>query len=234
VVPLNVIGSRYFKEDIPLMFFLNLAVLMMVLTLRSSHRWTYLPAGIAVGLALSVKYVAAILIPFYILCHGVRVWRSSSGSKMKTAFEPYFFLGMVAVPAVFLLLNPYVIIEWKDFISTFHAQQGYAVTGHHDGTVILGRDYWWSFYLLRAVVPGLSLPVTLAALTGILLALWKRNAEAAFVAVWLGTFYLMMESSPAKPFPFFARYIHGLARPCACSPPMPSTDCMRPQPVTDG
>ena len=84
----------------------------------------------------------------------------------------------------------------------------YAGSGHRDGTVIRGIDYWWTFYLRYAILPGLTLPATVFGLAGLLLAVVKRNQLLIVLSVALLLAYFQVESSPAKPFPFFARYLH--------------------------
>jgi hypothetical protein len=84
----------------------------------------------------------------------------------------------------------------------------YAGSGHRDGTVIRGIDYWWTFYLRYAIVPGITLPATIFGLAGMLLALIRRNGLLIVLSITLLLLYFQVESSPAKPFPFFARYLH--------------------------
>jgi len=74
--------------------------------------------------------------------------------------------------------------------------------------VIRGIDYWWAFYLRYAILPGITLPATVFALAGLLLAIVRRNQLLMVLSITLLLAYFQVESSPAKPFPFFARYLH--------------------------
>jgi 4-amino-4-deoxy-L-arabinose transferase-like glycosyltransferase len=214
VVPVDVIGSRYFKEDIPLMFFTSLSLFMMIRLLKNPSARNYLLTGVAIGLATATKYASVMLLVFLVLAHAVAVVQHGGQALLRKILNPYFFLSLACAAVVFLVLNPYVIIEWDAFCSQLGKQIKYSARGH-SGTRILARDFWWCFYLAYAIVPGLSLPVTLTALAGMIWSTVRKNIRAVFIGVWALFFYFCMESSPAKPFPFFARYLHPLF-PCLC------------------
>ncbi|HCB50870.1 MAG TPA: hypothetical protein DEP47_15475, partial [Chloroflexi bacterium] len=87
-------------------------------------------------------------------------------------------------------------------------QVDYARYGHQDGTAISGQDYWWTFYLRYAILPGITFLVTLFFLAGLVLSFIKRNQAAILISMAVILVYFQFENSLAKPFPFFARYLH--------------------------
>ena len=211
VIPMNVVGSRYFKEDIPLMFFMNLSMFLMVLLIEKRKGIFYLLAGTAIGLSVAVKYAALNLVPFYLAAHCLVLWRGPSKGMFRRLVDWRFLLGLVLVVAAFLAFNTHVISDWDGVLAGFRTQLGYAGRGHHDGTVISGGEHWWTFYLRYALLPGVGLLAALAAAGGVVTACRRRMVAAMFMAGWMAAFCLGLEQSPAKPFPFFARYMHGVA-----------------------
>ena len=211
VVPLNVMGSRYFKEDIPLMFFMNVSMLFLALVARKGRGVFYILAATAIGLSVAVKYAALNLVPFYVAAHAVAVWRSAREERVRRLPAWQFLVGPVLMLCAFTAFNTHAVTDWEAFCEGFRTQLQYAGSGHHDGTAISGWEYAWTFYFRYAVVPGIGLPAAVAALAGIVLAVRRKMVAATFVAAWIVVFYLGLEKSPAKPFPFFARYMHGIS-----------------------
>ncbi len=216
VIPVNVIGSSYMKEDIPLMFFANLSLLGMIQMIQTGGGGSYLLAGAAAGLAVACKYMGMSLFPFYVLAHVLRVAREASRPRWKTALRPAFFGGLLLTPLAFLAFNPYVLSQWSQFAKDFAYQRAYVKLGHNDGTVIPAGDHHWLFYLRYAILPGLTWPITTLAVMGMIWALVRRRDGAVrLAALWVLWCYFSVEASPAKPFPFFARYLHA-AYPLLC------------------
>lgn len=349
VIPANVIGSRYIKEDIPMMMLLAAAIYFL-LRLCANRRWyDYVLSGLFIGIAASAKYAALGLIPFYVLAHAYVVIVTPRGKRLDQAFHSFFFIGLAAflvgavafnpyiTPSRFprlggitligslpligkplalrglvhtilgacillnvflplntnpeirrrrmlspsfitpillflitviirqtepmfyaavglflaahlypmvipsprplprriqwgpvvvgllvlvvlagLLFHPYGLLDpggphqWGQFHHDFAKQAHYAKSGHNDGTSISGGDYGWTFYLRHALVPGMGIPLVVAALAGMVLAVCKKQRLAILLIPWIVISYLGVESSLAKPFPFFTRYLHGL------------------------
>ena len=210
VIPVSVIGCRYLKEDTPLMMFQVLALLLLVRLLQRPRSWWYLASGLVIGVACSVKYAALNMIPFYLLAHGLAVAGVPRGQRLRQAVSPWFFGGLLLVPLGFLAFDSYVIPRWDRFSEAFMNQAHYAGRGHHDGTAIGGWDYGWVFYLRHAILPGMTIPLAVTALAGVVLVWIRPRRVTAFLATWLIVAYLEIEASHAKPFPFFARYMHSL------------------------
>ncbi len=206
--PVNVMGSLYVKEDIPLMFWFTAAMLAICALVKSGRKGFYLWGGALIGLAIGTKYTGLLLLPIFLLAHLLLVFRAPKADRLRALFawQSIASLGLAAL--TFVIFNPQIITEWPDFRQGFLFQVQYAGSGHRDGTVIRGIDYWWTFYLRYAILPGLTLPATLFGLAGLLLAAVKRNQLLIVLSITLLLAYFQVENSPAKPFPFFARYLH--------------------------
>jgi hypothetical protein len=206
--PVNVMGSLYVKEDIPLMFWCTAAILAICALVKSGQKRFYLWVGALIGLAVATKYTGLLLLPILLLAHLLLVFRARPAERLRALFawQSIAALGLAAL--TFTIFNPQIVTEWPAFWQGFMFQVQYAGSGHRDGTVIRGIDYWWTFYLRYAILPGITLPATVFGLAGLLLALVRRNRLLIVLSVALLLFYFQVESSPAKPFPFFARYLH--------------------------
>jgi hypothetical protein len=208
VFPVNVVGSLYVKEDIPLMFWFTAAMVAMAALVRTGRRGGYLWSGPLIGLAVATKYTGLLLLPIFILAHLFVVFHRCRADRVRGLFAWQFFAALGLAALAFVVFNIQVITEWPDFLQGFLFQVQYANTGHRDGTVIRGIDYWWTFYLRYAIAPGITLPVTLFFLTGLVISAIKRNRPLMLVSAAVLITYFQFENSPAKPFPFFARYLH--------------------------
>jgi len=208
--PASVIGSRYIKEDVPLALMVNLSVLFLALLLKTRKLYWYVPAGVFVGLAIATKYSAAGMVLVLVAVHCFVVLRGERGARLRTAASPWFLGGLVSVPLLFLLVNPYIIPDWALFHRTLSDQIAYAAQGHNDGTAVRGCQYCWMFYVTHALLPGMTLPLFTASMIGAMWAASRRERVAVFLLAWVVFFYLNLENSPAKPFPFFVRYVHSL------------------------
>jgi len=206
--PVNVVGSLYVKEDIPLMFWFTAAITGMAFLVQSGRKNYYLWIGLLVGLAVATKYTGLLLLPIFLLAHLMVVFKQPKADRIKALFPWQIFAGFGLGLLAFLIFNPHVLTQWPDFLQGFLYQVDYARYGHQDGTAISGQDYWWTFYLRYAILPGITFLVTLFFLAGLVLSFIKRNQAAILISVAVILVYFQFENSLAKPFPFFARYLH--------------------------
>ncbi|HPA80926.1 MAG TPA: glycosyltransferase family 39 protein [Thermoanaerobaculales bacterium] len=208
VAPANVVGTVYLKEDIPLMLWSTAAMLAMVAYVVSRRTALSLAAALLVGLAIGAKYTGVLLVPMLLVTHFLVALKSEDSGRLRGLLRWQTLLTPLLVAAGFLIFNHHALTEWGAFSDGVRYQLSYASVGHHDGTVITGRDHWWMFFLRHAIAPGITVPVTLLFLCGVVLAFVQRNRPASLLAITVVFSYLVLESSPAKPFPFPARYLH--------------------------
>jgi 4-amino-4-deoxy-L-arabinose transferase-like glycosyltransferase len=204
VVPVSVIGSRYFKEDVPLGLLSACALLSMLDLLRRPRPAASLRTGALIGLAVAMKYAGIALAPFFVAAH---IASAARGARWRAAVSPWLLLGLALIPAVFLALNPFVLAHGPDFSEDLRHQVDY-VGGDHMDHPISARDYMGTYYLRFALAPGLSIPVLAAAAAGIAIVARRRDAGGLLVAAWVVAACAAVELSSAKPYPFFERYLH--------------------------
>jgi len=208
VFPVNVVGSLYVKEDIPLMFWSTAALVMMANLVKDGQKKNYLWTGLLIGMAVATKYSAVLLLGIFFLAHLMLVFDLPKEERLRAFFSGYALAGVGLAVVAFLIVNPHVVTDWLNFQKGFLYQLTYAGEGHHDGTAISGLDYRWTFYLRYAVMPGISMLVTLFSIGGLILTFVKKNKPGMLVSMTALVFYFQFENSLAKPFPFFARYLH--------------------------
>lgn len=206
--PVNVVGSLYVKEDIPLMFWFTAAMAAMAFLVQGGRKKYYLWIGLLIGLAIATKYTGLLLLPIYLLAHLMVVFRQPKSDRIRTLFSWQLFAGAGLGVLAFLIFNPHVLTEWPAFWQGFLYQLNYARNGHQDGTAISGQDYWWTFYLRYAIWPGITFLVNLFFLAGLVISFVRRNRAAILISAAVLLVYFQFENSLAKPFPFFARYLH--------------------------
>ena len=211
VIPVEVIGSHYIKEDVPLMLFSNLAILAMVSFIKTRRAAMCRIAGYVVGLAASVKYAGFILLLPYALVYAHCLRFAPRGTQERKALDSAFLWGLMAAILVFLALNPYFLYDPYPAWHGLGFQVGYSNTAHNDGTALTFWEGWGVFGLRMAVLPGLTWPVAAAALLGMVF-MWAKDRAPArlFLFLWVAIAYLGPEHVPAKLHPFFARYLHWL------------------------
>jgi hypothetical protein len=217
VVPLHVVGSRYIKEDMPVVFFCTVALLFLARLVETGSYRAYALSGLAVGWAIGTKFSAILLLPLLALACVLRVIRSGVGPRGLVD-------GRVVVAGLLVLVgclcfNPYVLADPEAFARGFTYQVVYSEGTHHDGTRIEPWSHLWGFYLRHALFPGLTWFAASAALLGVFQTLAAFRDPKRFglllVAAWTLLAYFVFEKATAKPFPFFARYVLPVV-PSAC------------------
>lgn len=134
VMPLHVRESHFVLTDVPVTFFVMLAVL---LSLRAHEmaaaRWFAL-AGMAVGLAAATKYNGAVALVVPLLC-------AVATPAVRPSRSVAVLATMAGMLAAFLLAAPYTVIELPVFLNQF------ARLSAEYRTANPGTDAVWLIYL---------------------------------------------------------------------------------------
>ena len=159
VMPLHVRESHFVLTDVPVTFFVTLAMLLSLRAHEHPRASAYLWAGAAVGLAAATKYTGgvALLLPL------IAVW-------MTPATKPSRLAGALAAiggaAAAFLLAAPYTIIDLPGFLNGYAKLMG-SYTGRAPGEAPavtylkhIRIALWWPGFI--AVVGGVIFAVVRA------------------------------------------------------------------------
>lgn len=107
----QVLNSHLGLPDIYNAFFLLLAFYFLALLLKNPNRQNYLLSGVASALYFSTKY-QPFLFPVFVLVHLYLVWKTKSNFLKKD-----FLIAALLTPIIFLILNPYHLIHWDEFVA---------------------------------------------------------------------------------------------------------------------
>ena len=207
VAPLMTVHARYFKEDIFLLPFLLVALVLLIKSLRTPTVTRGILLGAAIGFASAAKYVGWIILPFSIGFLVLAPCFQDRGDRVK-------FIALVVLVAciAFLLIELPVFWEFAQFRRAVHFELSHAAHGH-DVRLPISITYG-IFHLRESLLPGLGWPLLVLGLLGLTTPIWAAPARragllviASFALLW----YAAHELSPLKPFPGFHRYVLPLA-----------------------
>lgn len=160
---LNVANSHYIYVDALLVMFIILAYDAFFLMQRSPTIRNYCISAVLVGVAVGIKYNAALLALPYLYVHVSLIAKKRIGLGGR-------FLGMLCAGALsgvvaFLVVNPFVVLDFPGFFSSVMRQAG---------------AFWstgWSHHFVYSTFEGVSAPLSIAGCFGLLLLLrnsWGR------------------------------------------------------------
>lgn len=112
IAPGHAVNCHYLETDLPVSFFVLLAVYWMASLVQQGRLRDYLLVGIAAGLAIGTKWSAAPLLPLLLVAHAVRpkAWRRPLALLGKESLRQLLVFGLMTI-LVFLLVNPYVALH---------------------------------------------------------------------------------------------------------------------------
>lgn len=107
----EILNSHFGLPDIYNAFFLLLSFFWTIKLLEYPNRKNYLLSAVFIGLSVSVKYQFFAAIPFILTHIKISLDKKSTSGFWRGFFNPMFFLSPFIPAAVFLILNPYLIIN---------------------------------------------------------------------------------------------------------------------------
>jgi hypothetical protein len=178
VTPLFTVNARYWTADVPMLFWISLALLFSTHILAGGGRRWYVLGGIAIGLAASTRYQGAAAAFLIAAAHWLR---PDSGTERCARGRRFFvskelWLSAAISLAVFLACNPYVISRPRQFAQEFSGE----LRGSHDSLAQFAPIGPLS------AVTGLGLIFIFALLAAFLLAIVRRDRAISFVFLGFG------------------------------------------------
>ncbi len=155
---IHVRESKYSTTDAPAVFWLTLAIGMLLRVVHRGRRGDSLLAGVFTGIAMGTKYPAGAILAGMALAHlSARRREGRSLWRVFRDIRPYITL--VTALIVFACVTPYLLLDWEQTQRDFAYQRGFIENG-------VGNSYagWgWSWLLLEAFPDGLG-PILASAL----------------------------------------------------------------------
>ncbi len=184
----HVSKSQVIEVDVPMMFFALLTLLFCLRLMDDPIKKNYFMAGLAVGLAASSKYTAAILILPLLFAH-LLVWRGVHKSRhphygqknLKPSWTS-LLIALLITCVAFFATSPFVLLDASTFFEHFSVERRHMEVGHFG----LESIPTWIFYTQAITGRILGWPIALMALFGLIfLTFIKRRTWAIVLAAFL-------------------------------------------------
>ena len=195
--PTLVANSRFLIPDGPLAFLTTLTVWAAWRICRDGRTRDYLLAALALGLAVGMKYNAAVFALAIILAHFLRTgWRGVKDWRL-------YIAGVISI-VVFIATTPFAILDSQTFLKgAFIDVRHY--TGGHAGNTGSSLAWYLEYFWRREG------PVLLLAAAGALWGAYKRSRGAILVAttalgylLFISAFAVHFERTALPLIPLFA------------------------------
>jgi len=131
LVAINVLliqQSHLVNVDTPLAFFTTLAIVSLRQLYTSPSLKQYVMTGFIIGIAASTKYTGAMLLPALLAVHFLRVNKTDQIGTALRDIRLYYAFGVSA--ATFLVLNPFIVMDYNQFLTDFGFEQYHMSSGH--------------------------------------------------------------------------------------------------------
>jgi Dolichyl-phosphate-mannose-protein mannosyltransferase len=195
---LHVRDSHFLAPDVPAGLMVTLALIWMLRAMQRGDTRSFLIAGVAVGLAASIKYNAGAVAAGLVAACGLAPHADADVPRLPGGRRPW--LALAAAAAAFFLTSPFVLLDGRTFVQQFgwelrHFREGFYPGPRDVGTV--------GYYTTRILPYGLGLlPLSLAVVgAGKWLAGWHRRGLV--VLAFLAASLLLVAGGTTV----FARYL---------------------------
>jgi 4-amino-4-deoxy-L-arabinose transferase-like glycosyltransferase len=190
--------------------------------LRIPGNWKLaVPVAAAIGICVSLgrspgTYAANVMM---LAALAFLVFRPVPTGKMTHWKWPLLIkvgLVLLAVLLVFVVVNPYAVLNADRFLEDFSYERNHALRHGHQGLKVSPWQYFWGFHLAYSLLPGMGWPLLILALAAAvgLLVVPRPGVRTLQLAALL--WYVMHEASYLKPAPNFDRYMAPVLPPlCA-------------------
>ena len=177
---LHVRDSHFATVDIGMTFFVALS-LVFAIKASSNHRWkNYLLAGLFAGAAAAAKYNAGLVILAPVAAGASGMLRGRNG------IVPRLLVALVVMVAAFALLSPYSLIYYPAALDELAGVRRYV---YGEGGA---RALW--VHLKVTFPEGYGWPFFIAAVAGIVRAVWLRRPADLTLLAFLVPFFLLVAS----------------------------------------
>jgi 4-amino-4-deoxy-L-arabinose transferase-like glycosyltransferase len=201
VFPLHVTCSRYMKEDVLLLFFILLALVITLKAVYEDRKILLILAGFISGVSASSKYSGMLTI----LIVAGAPWLKSRSLLPDWSYLFYAAIGCAVAPLGFIACTPYSVLTPEKFLKDFNSERHHMERGH---TIpFTAWSQYWTYHYWRSIVPGIGLIATILAIVAAGAIIFRWHFEGLFVIGLIVLFYLPAEYVKAKPAPQPERYI---------------------------
>ncbi|MGQ9525800.1 MAG: glycosyltransferase family 39 protein, partial [Armatimonadota bacterium] len=198
IMPLHVMHSHYAAVDVPAGFWVVVSLLGAVHAASDSRARWYVLAGIGAGFAAATKYNCALVVLAAVGAYVLSRLNADTGQKPGFRLLILLF-GVLALS--FLVGTPGVLLAPDEFWRDFSYEMWHTRTGH--GLVFSGTGSGWWYHLAHNLRYGLGLPMLVACLAGVAVALWRRHPTDVVLLSFCIPYYAVIGGFEVR----FMRYL---------------------------
>jgi hypothetical protein len=145
--------------DAPLTFFVVLSLLWMLRIYRTDETKWYFLTGLSIGLAAASKYNGALLAPVLICVHLAKC--KTLKDILTSLLQPRLLWSIILSGAVFIAINPYILLDFPSFYQGFSFEESHMAQGHLGVDPSIGTMQFYLFHMLPAYL-GWAMTISLA------------------------------------------------------------------------
>ncbi len=179
VNPLHIRLSQMIAVDSMLAFFCSAAILIMLDVAQSGGMRRALSAGLLVGLAASTKYTGAVLLAPLVVATVMGLRKDgprTAGALTTTVLSP-----VLLACGVFVILNPFVLLDTSSFLRDFGFEQTHMAAGHFG---VPTDESTPLYYIVDALPTTMGWPALVLGIAGLAWAV--RHGDRRWIVVALG------------------------------------------------
>ncbi len=185
---LHVKQSQLINVDTSLTFFVLLSALCIYRIYSTPVLKWYMLSGLSIGLAAGTKYNGAGLLALLAIVH---VTKSAPYYKnLHLANFKYLIISFFTALAAFLIVNPYILFDFGEFLRDFTFEEHHVSYGHLG---ITPAESAYVFYLLRVLPANLGIAFSIVtALSFLYLLIRKATLSRYLIILLLPALYIMV------------------------------------------
>jgi hypothetical protein len=191
---MHVLNSKFATTDVGTVFWLTLAIAMIV-RIANYGRWRdYILAGVFCGLATATKYPAGAIV-FGVAAAHLGNCRRGRG-LLRAMVDPRIYVAAILTFLAFFCGTPYTLLDWSQTLRDYGYQRTFVVNGYS------AAGYGWRWLFLRTMPDCFGLAICVLLILGMLWALTGRRGSFSLLAFIAATFIALIRSHQ-----LFYRYI---------------------------
>ncbi len=197
IMPLHVVHSHYATVDVPGAFFVALTLYFSVRLLDEPTRRNLIWAGIAAGLAASVKYSGGLVIVAPLLAWYLTLRKADDNQRVAWR-EALTIAGCAA--AAFALTSPYTFLDWGNAWRDISFEMAHMRTGDDLAAMAADPNGWW--FHLKQLNLALTWPLLAVAIWSGAAGILQRRRSVITLVVFAALAFIVIGSAQVR----YARY----------------------------
>jgi len=206
VAPGHIQQCHYYTVDASFAFWASLAVYLM-LRIPSKRWWIYLLCGAAWGMTGGTRLLGVVLgAPLAVaILRPAEAGEEGFAVRLRRLVGPPVLLCGVLAAALTVCGEPFLVLDPDHFLSRDDLKRFTMAMDVASGEIVRVWTLYdfgttpYLFYLTSLFRHALGLPLEVAALAGVGLALWLRPKGCWVILCWLGVYFLLVGRLHTKP-----------------------------------